>query len=502
MQAEQPAFAASGPVHPGAASRRPMSLALRLTLLISVAITAIFLGLGWGIEQSIAHHFAVQDAEELGIVRQSLEKELAALPEDASDERIRLQLAGASHGHHNIFYTVIDASGRTLYARPGASLDGLAKRLPVIATLEVEQLSDWRDGVHAYRGGVLSLPSPHVGRGAYTAVVAAETGFHQHFLSSFQRTVWMATGMAVLLAIGAIWLAVYQGHAPLRKVSARIRGISSDQLHLRLEPQNVPIELAGLTLSFNTMLERIEEDFKRLSHFSADIAHELRTPVTNLITQTQVLLSKERGIEAYREALYSSLEEYERMAKMIGDMLYLAQTDNQLIKPDLADVDLHAEVHALFEYFEPWADERQVQLRIQGQTSPVRGDRLMLRRALSNLLSKLGAGRHRRRAGRRRHLRASHVDDTLVAGAGLSDLAATRFVVEHAPEASPGCASWACRSRRKDGQLHLTREGGHSARRIVHVTDATGAAVQRTLIETRAAARRTSRCSSTTRWST
>jgi two-component system heavy metal sensor histidine kinase CusS len=364
-----------------------MSLALRLTLLISVAITAIFLGLGWGIEQSIAHHFAVQDAEELGIVRQSLEKELAALPEDASDERIRLQLAGASHGHHNIFYTVIDASGRTLYARPGASLDGLAKRLPVIATLEVEQLSDWRDGVHAYRGGVLSLPSPHVGRGAYTAVVAAETGFHQHFLSSFQRTVWMATGMAVLLAIGAIWLAVYQGHAPLRKVSARIRGISSDQLHLRLEPQNVPIELAGLTLSFNTMLERIEEDFKRLSHFSADIAHELRTPVTNLITQTQVLLSKERGIEAYREALYSSLEEYERMAKMIGDMLYLAQTDNQLIKPDLADVDLHAEVHALFEYFEPWADERQVQLRIQGQTSPVRGDRLMLRRALSNLLS-------------------------------------------------------------------------------------------------------------------
>ncbi len=77
----------------------------------------------------------------------------------------------------------------------------------------------------------------------------------------------------------------------------------------------------------------------------------------------------------------------------------------------------------------------------------------------------------------------AHVDDTLVAGAGLCDLDATRYVVEHAPQA----ISWLQQmgvpfSAEEDGQLHLTREGGHSARRIVHVTDATGAAVQQTLI--------------------
>jgi L-aspartate oxidase len=78
---------------------------------------------------------------------------------------------------------------------------------------------------------------------------------------------------------------------------------------------------------------------------------------------------------------------------------------------------------------------------------------------------------------------ASHVDDTLVAGAGLSDLAATRFVVEHAPESIAWLRQMGVPFSQEAGHLHLTREGGHSARRIVHVTDATGAAVQQTLID-------------------
>ena len=77
----------------------------------------------------------------------------------------------------------------------------------------------------------------------------------------------------------------------------------------------------------------------------------------------------------------------------------------------------------------------------------------------------------------------AHVDDTLVAGAGLCDLDATRFVVEQAPQAIAWLQSMGVPFSEEAGQLHLTREGGHSARRIVHVTDATGAAVQRTLIE-------------------
>ena len=82
----------------------------------------------------------------------------------------------------------------------------------------------------------------------------------------------------------------------------------------------------------------------------------------------------------------------------------------------------------------------------------------------------------------------AHIQDTLVAGAGLSDLPATRQVVENAPAAIAWLQSLGVPFSEEDGQLHLTREGGHSARRIVHATDATGAAVQRQLI---AAVRRT-----------
>ena len=78
---------------------------------------------------------------------------------------------------------------------------------------------------------------------------------------------------------------------------------------------------------------------------------------------------------------------------------------------------------------------------------------------------------------------AAHVDDTLVAGAGLCEVQATQFVVENAPKSIAWLQKLGVPFSEEDGHLHLTREGGHSARRIVHVTDATGAAVQRTLIE-------------------
>ncbi|PPC97759.1 MAG: two-component sensor histidine kinase, partial [Methylotenera sp.] len=120
--------------------------------------------------------------------------------------------------------------------------------------------------------------------------------------------------------------------------------------------------------------------------FSSDLAHELRTPISNLMTQTQVALSKERSADEYREVLYSNLEEYERLARMIADMLFLAKADNGLIIPSSEVVDLSTEVRELFGFYEAIADEQGVNLVLAGEGT-VKGDKLMLRRALSNLLS-------------------------------------------------------------------------------------------------------------------
>jgi two-component system heavy metal sensor histidine kinase CusS len=156
---------------------------------------------------------------------------------------------------------------------------------------------------------------------------------------------------------------------------------------VRLDPNDVPVELRELVESFNRMIGRLEEGFERLSHFSSDIAHELRTPLTNLITQTQVGLSKPRDAQVYRELLYSGLEEQERLAKMVADMLWLAKSDNDLVKPALSTLDLAWEVRELFDYFEALATENNIELVLEGKVPTIRGDRALIRRALSNLLS-------------------------------------------------------------------------------------------------------------------
>ena len=77
------------------------------------------------------------------------------------------------------------------------------------------------------------------------------------------------------------------------------------------------------------MLARLEEAFQRLSDFSSDLAHELRTPISNLMMQTQVSLSQVRDAQSYREILESNAEEYARLASMISDMLFLAKAEHR-----------------------------------------------------------------------------------------------------------------------------------------------------------------------------
>ena len=147
-----------------------------------------------------------------------------------------------------------------------------------------------------------------------------------------------------------------------------------------------PSELEELARTLNAMLARLQDSFQRLSDFSSDLAHELRTPVSNLLTQTQVVLSKRRDVEAYQDVLASNAEEFERLSRIISDMLFLAKADNNLLTPSKDDVELSAEVNSLFEFYEALAEEKGLILTCHGQGN-VAGDQLMLRRAINNLLS-------------------------------------------------------------------------------------------------------------------
>ena len=371
---------------------RPASLSLRVTAFVGITTTLCLIVLGYIVQQSIDMHFAEQDAEELQVVADSVRSALSDSYSGRGNVDFHELLDSAVAGHHGVYFMVADASGTNLYSLPGLDLSALEGSAGIVETVTSSSLFSWVENGQFFRGAVLKMDLPISGSSAqasvqFTVAVAAAMGFHMSFMENFSKTLWGIIAAASLITILAAWFAVIQGHAPLRYVSTKIRSISSNQLHLRLDGEEVPVELAELVASFNDMIERMEDVFDRLSNFSADIAHEIRTPLTNITTQTEVALRKTRSIDEYKEILYSNLEEYERMTKMANDLLMLAKTDNGLLKPLFADLDLAAGIRELFDYFEAWTEEKKISLKLEGDCEIIQGDRSMIMRALSNLLS-------------------------------------------------------------------------------------------------------------------
>lgn len=357
--------------------RRPSSLALRVTLLFGIAAALVFSAVGWIIVRSIEHHFEMEDSRELEVIAQAVETVLPEAAAGTGFARLERRFEDILVGHHGASLYIGAAGGGVVYQNAGPDLTVPLRERHGAAPFH------WTDSEHTYRVLIRAVNALGV---SYLVVVAVPIDYHLHFLEDFRDTLRLVVGGGIIIMGIMGWIAVRRGHAPLRDIVATLRSISAHRLDSRLDPNSLPAELTDLAVSFNEMLGRMEEAFQRLSNFSADIAHELRTPVAALMTQTQVALSQVRNVEAYREILYSNMEEYERMAQMIGDMLFLAKADNGLYEPEAVTVDLAQEARGLLEYYEAWAEERGVGLSLEG-TVTVTGDKLMLRRALGNLLS-------------------------------------------------------------------------------------------------------------------
>ncbi|MBA5638679.1 heavy metal sensor histidine kinase [Duganella sp. LX20W] len=244
----------------------------------------------------------------------------------------------------------------------------------------------WTIGKHSYRivanRIVLTMPT----RQAAKVAIALDISRDQEFMDEFTEFLWFGMILAALAMGWLAWVAVRKGLSPLNEVSAMMANISAQRLDVPIPTSGVPQELTVLVSSFNTMLARLDESFRRLSEFSSDIAHELRTPIQNLMVQTEVTLNHENDVIEYRTNLQSNLEEFARLSRMISDMLFLAKADNRLLVLRREAIDLRSEVERLFDFYEALASERNIRLIQQGAAT-AHVDRLMIQRSLSNLLS-------------------------------------------------------------------------------------------------------------------
>ena len=140
------------------------------------------------------------------------------------------------------------------------------------------------------------------------------------------------------------------------------RHISSTNLRERILPEGYPFELASLANTFNQMLDRLEESFERISRFSADIAHDLRTPVNNIRGEAEVALARARSADEYRDVIESCLEEAVRLSDLIGDLLFLARAESPLTHLRRERVDVGELLGGVREYYEASAADGGVSL--------------------------------------------------------------------------------------------------------------------------------------------
>jgi two-component system, OmpR family, heavy metal sensor histidine kinase CusS len=197
----------------------------------------------------------------------------------------------------------------------------------------------------------------------------------------------------LIVAVGA-GLIARTGLAPLRRFNRLAASIGTKSLNQRVSVSGLPGELADMAIEFNSMLERIDDGYRRLQDFAADLAHEMRTPVATLLGRTQVALSQTRTVAELRDVLEGNVEELERLSALITDMLFIARADHSAAPIQAEPVDLAVEAQTVAEYMSLIADEKGVQLKVTGRAPPISADRLLIQRAITNLIS--NAIRHAR----------------------------------------------------------------------------------------------------------
>ena len=349
---------------------RRLSLSSRLALLFAACTAVVSLFAGVLFNRASEAHFIELD-------QQLLEGKLIGLRrslQDIQSSTSEVKLADELSRQADLYLRITGSDGQRWYDS-SAHLPETLALTPGLSTLKGDR-TDYR---------VLNAPLYPDKPDSPQLTLLLDITHHQHFLQRMQHLIWLTVGLSALAtALLGAW-AARSGLRPLRRMSAVARGVSAQSLNARLPEENMPPELAEMAHHFNAMLGRLDDSFQRLSAFSADIAHELRTPLSNLLTHTQVTLTRPRPIEDYREALHSNLEELQWMAQLVNDMLYLAKADHGLLMPSREPLNLADEVDVLLEFFAPLADDSHVTVSREG-TARMVGDRSMLRRALSNLL--------------------------------------------------------------------------------------------------------------------
>jgi two-component system heavy metal sensor histidine kinase CusS len=364
--------------------RRPPSLTLRSTLAFSLVAMLTVAGAGWYLYESMkASVLQRSDNAVLGRLdhfRKLLHYDLT-LDKLSSSPQIFQNMLGSED---DIFVIAEVGQPPVIQVNP---LRATLPPLPEVAHDSVPSRADLRTGM-APAGVPLRAASVLTTSGGREVKLTAAHIMVKEMamLAEFRQRIYLAVGIAFLLTALLGFVLLRRGLRPLRDMTAHATDISPARLHSRMSSENTPVELQQLSEAYNAMLDRLAEGYQRLTQFSADLAHEIRTPVGSLMGHCQVALRQGRSADEYQALLASNLEELERISRIVESILFLARADDTQAVVQRQPLQVHAELERVAEYFEGLAEERRIRLLISGEAT-LDADPLLLRRALSNLVA-------------------------------------------------------------------------------------------------------------------
>jgi len=352
----------------------PRSIASQLVLLFTLA-AAFLLSCGLGALYWIVVLHAFEEDNEV------LADKVAAVRADLNApggiDVVAAQLKNVRAGERAAYWVRVLGSNKQLLAET----PGMSTLLPT-SVFTAKRRKDF----HA-DGRLFSLvTSEHqTATDRFQIQVAQDRTADEHFMKQFAMLLGAVLALAVAASAIIAWSVTKRGLRPLGDMTRALKRVGPKQLHERVTTVGWPRELQPLAIAFADMLARLEDSFVRLSQFSADIAHELRTPIGNIRGEAEVALTRSRSTEEYREVIESTIVECQHLGHIVDNLLFLARTEAAEGHLHRTSFNGRAAIEKIAAFHELIAEEQQLTIHCHGDTTFV-ADEILFSRAVNNLV--------------------------------------------------------------------------------------------------------------------
>jgi len=219
----------------------------------------------------------------------------------------------------------------------------------------------------------------------YTIQIAQNRSSDERFRKQFRALLALVLGLGIIASALIAITVTRRGLRPLAQMRRALERVRPAHLNERIDPGRWPSELRPLAASFDDMLGRLEDSFTRLSQFSADLAHELRTPVGNILGEAQVALTRDRRPEEYRGVIESAAAECERLSGIIDNLLFLARAESAEQQANRSVFNGRLAIEKIASFYEVSAEDADITINCEGDAN-IFADPLLFNRAVGNLV--------------------------------------------------------------------------------------------------------------------